>query len=135
MQMQGRSLDKVIYPKTSYILNGIFFDVHNELGGHCREKQYCDAIEELLKLKRIEYRRELSIENDNNLIKNNSNRVDFLIENKIIVEVKAKRMIGREEYRQTQRYLRALNLKLGIIVNFQQKYLSPRRVLNSAAKE
>lgn len=135
MQIQGRNLDKVIYPQLSYALNGIFFDVHNELGSHCREKQYGDAIEELLKLKGIEYKRELSLENESNLIKNNSNRADFLVENKIIIEVKAKRVIGREDYGQTQRYLKVLNLKLGIIVNFQQKYLSPRRILNSSAKE
>ena len=128
------SLEKVIYPETSYILTGIFFSVHNELGSCCREKQYCDAIEEMLKLKGIKYEREFGSK-DNDLIKDNSNIVDFLIDDKIIVEVKARRIIGREEYQQTQRYLKNFNLKLGIIVNFHQKYLAPKRILNSNAKE
>ncbi len=67
--------------------------------------QYCNAIEELLKKNNISYKREFSLKSDNDLIKNNRNRVDFLIENKIIIEVKAKRFIGRDEYNQAQRYL------------------------------
>lgn len=134
MQIQKRSLEKVIYPEISYILTGVFFSIHNELGDCCREKQYCDAVEEMLKLKGIKYEREFGNKNDN-LLKDNSNIVDFLVDDKIIIEVKAKRIVGREEYHQVQRYLKNFNLKLGIIVNFHQKYLSPKRVLNSNAKE
>jgi len=133
--MERRNLDKVIYPELSYELNGVFFKVQNELGCFCREVQYCDAIEKILKDKSIEYKREYCIKAVNNLIKDNSNRIDFLIENKIIVEIKAKRVIGREEYNQIQRYLKSANLKLGLVVNFHQKYLIPKRVLNSSAKE
>jgi len=130
-----RNLDKVIYPELSYILTGVFFKVHNELGYYCKESQYCDAIEILLKEKGIIHKREFSLASSNNLIKDNSNRVDFLVDEKIIVEVKAKRIVGREEYNQTQRYLKVLNLKLGIIVNFHQRYLTPKRIINSNAKE
>jgi GxxExxY protein len=104
------------------------------LGYCCREKQYCDAVEEMLKLKGIKYEREFGNKNDA-LLKDNSNIVDFLVDDKIIIEVKAKRIVGREEYHQVQRYLKNFNLKLGIIVNFHQKYLSPKRVLNSNTKE
>jgi GxxExxY protein len=128
-------LDKVIYPELSYVLNGIFFKVHNELGAYCKESQYCDAIEKLLKDKDIIAEREFSVKSSSELLKDNSNRVDFLIDNKIVVEVKAKKFIGGEEYNQTQRYLKALRLKLGIIVNFHQKYLTPKRIINSEAVE
>ncbi len=130
----AKRLEKIIYPQLSYNLNGIFFNVHNELGCYCREKQYSDAIEMLLKSKNIKYKREFSVRS-NGLIKDNSNRIDFLIENKIVLEIKAKRFIGREEYNQMQRYLKSLNLKLGIIVNFNQRYITPKRIINSSAKE
>ncbi len=130
----SRSLEKVIYAELSYRLNGIFFNVHNELGAHCREVQYCDAIEKLLKENDITYKREFYIEYETTLI-NNSNRVDFLIEDKIIVEVKALRLIGRDEYNQIQRYLQLANFKLGLLLNFHQKYLTPKRILNSKADE
>ncbi len=63
------------------------------------------------------------------------NKVDFYIDNKIFVEVKAKRVLGREEYYQMRRYLKAADKKLGIIVNFRDKYLHPKRILNSSSDE
>lgn len=131
----SRNLDKVVYPELSYKLNGIFFEVHNALGSHCREIQYCDALEKLFKDKSIPYVREMYIGQENDLIKSNSNRIDFLVYDKIILEIKATRLIGREEYNQIQRYLKFSNMKLGILLNFHQKYLTPRRILNSSAKE
>ena len=57
------------------------------------------------------------------------NICDFVVENKIIIEVKVKRVILKEDYFQIQRYLTSSNLKLGIIVNFRQKFITPKRVL------
>jgi len=56
---------------------------------------------------------------------------DFIIDDKIIIEFKAKNFITKEDYYQAKRYLVTLNLELAIIVNFRQYRLSPKRVLNS----
>ncbi len=61
------------------------------------------------------------------------NRVDFVIESKVVIELKVKRILSREDYYQLRRYLKALNFKLGILVNFRSDYLAPKRVLNSIA--
>jgi GxxExxY protein len=58
------------------------------------------------------------------------NKADFLINNKIILEVKAMPYPTRKDYYQVRRYLRLRGLKLGIIVNFRQRYLRPKRILN-----
>ena len=58
------------------------------------------------------------------------NKVDFLIEDKIILELKASRMLTKEDYYQAKRYLVALHKELGILVNFRQRFLTPKRVLN-----
>lgn len=88
----------IIYPDLSYKINGILFKIHNELGKYCNEKQYCDLIEEYLKETKINYEREkilpISFEGETK----GRNKVDFLIENKIILEIKAKRIITREDY-------------------------------------
>jgi GxxExxY protein len=135
MRIQRKRLENVIYPELSYRLNGIFFRVHNELGSYCRENQYCDAIENTLKKEKIPYKREISPKNNSVLLKNSSNRIDFTVDDKILIEVKARRFVGREEYYQIQRYLKAFDLKLGIIVNFHQRYLVPKRIINPNAKE
>ena len=58
-----------------------------------------------------------------------------LIPDKIILEIKAKRIIGREDYYQTKRYLTTLNKKLAIVVNFRDKTIKPKRIINSLALE
>ncbi|MFZ5364718.1 MAG: GxxExxY protein [Patescibacteria group bacterium] len=56
---------------------------------------------------------------------------DFIVGGKILLEFKTKDFIDKEDYYQAQRHLATLNLELGIIVNFRQKRLVPKRVLNS----
>lgn len=58
-------------------------------------------------------------------------KVDFLIEGKILLEIKTKRILGKEDYYQTKRYLAALNKKLAIVVNFRDKSIRPKRIINS----
>lgn len=121
----------LIYPDLSYVVAGILFGVHNELGRHCNEKQYGDLLKKKLKENNIGYEREkflpISFEGENK----NRNKIDFLVENKIILEIKCKRFIERIDFYQIKRYLIAFNKKLGLIVNFRQKYLQPKRVINS----
>jgi GxxExxY protein len=124
-----RTNKKVYYPELSYKICGIFFEVHNNLGRFRNEKQYADAIENLLKEKDINYFREKNLEVSFAGEKNIRNRVDFIIEDKIIIELKAKTVITKEDYFQMQRYLQTSDKKLGMLVNFRQKYLSPKRVV------
>ncbi len=128
------NFSKIIYPDLSYKINGVLFAVHNELGRFCNEKQYSDAIENYFKKLKIKYEREKvlppSFENEQR-----RNKADFLIDDKIILEIKAKSLINKEDYYQVKRYLKVLNKKLGIIVNFRKQYIIPKRVLNSLIKE
>lgn len=124
------NMGKVLYPQLSYTINGILFRVHNELGRFCREKEYCDLFEKYLKDKEISYKREAVIN-----FGQNTNRVDFIVENSVVLEFKAKRFVAREDYFQIKRYLEHLHCSLGILVNFQNKFLTPKRVLNGQAPD
>lgn len=113
---------KVIYPELSYLLTGICFEAHNTLGRFAREKQYGDFIEEKLKVLSLPYVREFKIQDGDNI-------VDFCIENRVFLELKAKRLLAREDFYQLQRYLQKANVKLGLLVNFRNRYLKPVRVV------
>jgi len=120
---------KIIYPELSYEIVGVLYEVHNQLGRFCREKQYCDAIERMLKSKKLEYQREKTIRNlENNLT---GNIFDFVIANSIVLEIKAKPVVEKSDYYQLKRYLESMGLQLGILVNFRSKYIKPIRILNS----
>lgn len=126
-------MPKIVYPDLSFKVTGLCFKVANELGRFCRERQYADMFEELLKESNLKYQREYEIKN---LVPASpaGNRADFLIEHndeKIIVDFKSKTFVTKEDYVQMQRYLKAANIRLGLIVNFRHTYLKPKRVLNA----
>ncbi len=116
---------KILYPELSYTITGLCFEVQNTLGRFAREKQYCDALESKLKDKGINYVREYTVINT-------GNRLDFIVDGTIILEIKALPFIGKDEYYQTKRYLDILNLELALLINFRDKYLKPQRVLRNS---
>lgn len=112
----------VIYPELSYTIVGLCFIAHDEVGLYGREKQYGDILERELKGKSIPYKREVAIAQSGNV-------ADFVVDEKILIELKSKRTIIPNDYEQTQRYLQITGLKLGLLVNFRDKYLKPARVV------
>lgn len=118
----ARNNSHIIHPELSYILVGICFTAHDEIGLYGREKQYGDILERELKQKKIFYKREVSIAES-------GNTADFVVDGKILLELKSKRTLVPGDYAQVQRYLQITGLKLGLLVNFRNKYLQPVRIV------
>ena len=119
-------MSKIVEKELSYRLVGIFFEIQKELGRFCRERQYADVLEKKLLEAGINFKREYPIEVGGR----KSNFVDFIIENKILIDLKAKPFVEKDDFFQMKRYLKISDLELGLIVNFQDKYLKPKRILN-----
>ncbi len=122
--------EKILYSELSYKICGLCFKVQNWLGRYRNEKQYADAFENLLKENKIDYKREFSLPASFDGEKDRRNIPDFIIEDKIIIDFKAKNIPTKEDYFQMKRYLVSYNKELGLIVNFRQKYIYPKRILN-----
>ncbi len=120
----------LVFPELSYRVCGLLFKTHNTLGRYCNEKQYSDAFEHLLIENNIKYEREKNILISFEGEKEGRNKIDFCVEDSIILELKAKRMLLKEDYYQLKRYLVAFKMELGLLVNFRDKYLKPKRILN-----
>lgn len=127
MHTNDTNKNKIIHPELSYKIGGVLFSVHNNLGRFCKEKQYQDTFEEELKKIGIFYEREKKLPISEEVC---GNQVDFCIDNKILVDFKAKRFLLKDDYYQMKRYLAACDLRLGLIVNFRDRYLKPKRILN-----
>jgi len=130
-KMKAVKNKNILYPELSYLIYGFLFKVHNSLGRFRNEKQYSDAFEEILKKDDVYYQREFRLPQSFRGERPGRNIPDFIIEDIIIVEFKAKRLITKEDYYQVRRYLSSYGKKLGILVNFRQKSLTPKRILNN----
>jgi len=126
----NKRVASLVYPELSYILMGILFEVHNKLGTKYQEKHYQRAVEIKLEELKIPFEREKKIDVQFDDEKLGDFFVDFVIDNKIILETKMIWRISRNDVKQVLRYLKAVNLKLGIIANFKHQRLEFVRVLN-----
>jgi len=130
LRTANKEFTRVIYPELSYKINGVIFAARREIGVYCNEKQYCDLIENKFKQGKIFYEREKVLPVSFSGEQSGRNKADFIIERLIVLEVKARRVLTRDDYYQLKRYLTSSNKKLGIIVNFRDSYIKPKRILN-----
>ena len=124
------SKENILFAELSFKITGLFFRVHNKLGRFRSEKTYGDALEKELQDAEISYVREVPIGPSFEEENPRRNIPEFLIEDTIVIDLKAKRIVTKEDYFQMKRYLAASKKRLGIIVNFRQNYLAPKRVAN-----
>jgi len=121
---------RIILKNESYRLMALLFEIHNKLGPVYKEKNYQDGIEEILKREKIHYEREKKIVLEFGNLKISDFFADFIIDNTILLEVKAKKFITQDDIRQTLRYIKSSGLPLGIVVNFRKDKLEYRRLIN-----
>jgi len=105
---------KIIENELFYKIKDLLLKIHNEMGRFRTKKQYGDAVESKFKSEKINYAREPSILVEGKL----SEFAGFIIEDKIVLEIKVRPSITKEDCYRLQRYLESANLELGIIVNF-----------------
>lgn len=109
----------IVYKDESYKIIGAALNVYNTLGPGFLEAVYQEALEIEFHRKGIPYEREqeLKIYYDGIELKQ-TYRADFVCYDKIIVELKAVSCIEDSHRSQVYNYLRATELKLGILINF-----------------
>ncbi len=121
----------LVYKDEAYEIVGICMEVHRELGPGLLEIIYKEAIEWELDNRFIDYEREKEypVYYKNNLLRKKFN-ADFVVYDKIILEVKAKEGISNEDIAQTINYLKLSGCQLGLIVNFGRSKLEVKRIVN-----
>jgi GxxExxY protein len=122
---------RIILKEESYRLMKLLFAIHNKLGSVYKEKNYQNAVEEILKREKIHYEREKSIKLQFENLEVSNFFADFVIDNKILLEIKAKPFITSDDIRQSNRYIKSLNIPLAIIANFKKQKLEYKRIINS----
>ena len=123
---------KLLYQELTYQLRGLLFDIKKELGLGHKEVIYQKALEEELKKNRIPFEKEKVIPIKYNGKKLGTYRPDFIIENKIIIELKALPSIGKFERKQVWHYLKGSSYQLALLINFGREDIEIKRFIRTS---
>jgi GxxExxY protein len=110
---------------------GCAMRVHSTLGNGFQEVIYQRALEIEMKMDGLQFKREqdmLIFYRGQNIGKR---RVDFFVEECVMVELKALLQLEDVHYAQARNYLEAYNLEVGLLINFGAKSLEFKRMYNS----
>ncbi len=105
-------------------------EVHRTLGNGLPELIYQQALGYELELRGIQFAREFDMPIYYKGIQVGSRRVDFFIDGKIMVELKAFVRLESAHLAQGINYLEVSNLEVGLLINFGGPSLEFKRLLN-----
>ena len=125
-------MEELIYKEECYKIVGILYEVHKNLGKGFSEIVYKDALEFEFNENDIIYEREkeYSVKYKNSILKHKF-YADFIIDNKIILEVKTVDCFNASHYNQCLNYLKISGNKLALLVNFNLVSLEYKRIVDS----
>lgn len=103
----------------TYQIRGAIYEVYKALGPGLLESVYEEALTYELQKRglKVERQKEVPIHYDGQLL-STALRLDMLVEDKVIIELKSVSEMKDVFYKQTLTYCKLLNKKLGILVNF-----------------
>jgi len=122
--------DDLLYPELSYKIIGVLFDVYNEIGSGYREKHYEKAVGVALRNAGLHYKNQLHIPLTFKGQIVGKDFLDFLIEDKVVLELKKGDRVSKKNIEQVYEYLKATNLQLGIVAQFSSQGLKFKRIIN-----
>lgn len=123
-------MSDIIYKEESYAVIGRCMEVHNELSHGFSEIVYKDALEIEFENNNIFFTREKEYPvNYKKRILKHKFYADFVVLDKIILEVKCQKAITDEDISQAINYLKVSNQKLALIVNFARGKLEYQRIV------
>jgi len=103
----------------SFIIRGCIFKVHKKLGPGLLESVYQMALVEELRLEGLEVDEQVPIgvvylDKEQEI----GFKLDILVENKVVIEIKSVEILLDVHHRQLITYLKLSGMKLGLLVNF-----------------
>ena len=120
----------LIYADECYQIMGIVFNVYKKLGFGHKEIIYQKALAKDFEINGFEFVEQLRYK----LIYKEETLgiyiLDFLVFGKIILEIKQRNFISNKDIDQIYKYLKAKNLKLGIIITFTSDGVRYKRIVN-----
>lgn len=129
MTVQVRRND-LVYPELSFKLVGCAYELFNEIGFGHLEKIYQKGYAALLKKQEIIFKEQVyhPLKIGDEVI--GKLFFDFLIDEKVVVELKKDARFSKQHIDQVNQYLKASKLKLALLINFTGNGVVFKRILN-----
>jgi GxxExxY protein len=125
------------YNEITCAIIGAAIRIHKRLGSGLLESAYHDLMHRDLVRTGffVESKKRVGFEFEGSWIENGLT-TDLIVNRKVIVEIKVANAIAKEHERQLLTYLRLLNLRLGLLINFGGPllYKGIRRIINGSLK-
>ena len=126
----SRKHGKFLYGELTDKIIELAIKIHKKLGAGFIEKVYEKALMIELKKTNMRFEKQMPRRVEYDGILMGDQRVDFIIENKVIVELKAVTELGTIHKAQMISYLKTANKKVGLLLNFARPQLEIKRVMN-----
>lgn len=120
------------YEALTHKIIGCAMEVHKHLGNGFQEVVYQRALSIELDLQQVGHAREMEMPLEYKGHDVGTRRVDFLVEDKVMVEIKAITKLEDVHLAQAMNYLVAYKLEIGLLINFGGKSLEFKRVHNNS---
>ncbi len=120
-----------LYKDLTYKIIGALYEVHNELGSVHKESIYHKAVALEFKLKGLDFVEEPQLPVEYKGKKIGVYKPDFIIENKVVLEIKVAPMITKSMFDQIFYYIRGTKYKLVLLANFGTTRLTIKRRIYS----
>jgi GxxExxY protein len=125
-------MPEYLYENESYKIIGILYEVHKNLGKGFSEIVYKDALEYEFNKNNIPFEREKEYKvNYKDTVLKHKFYADFVVFDKIILEIKSTDSFVNNHYAQCLNYLKVSNNKLVLLVNFNQSSVEYKRIIIS----
>ena len=121
--------EKIIYKDLSYKIVGLAMKVHTELGYGFLEKVYENALMVLFEENQISAQQQIPVKVSFHGRIVGDYVADIVVENRIILELKAGERIAEIHKAQTLNYLKATQFRLGLLLNFGKHKLEYERLV------
>ena len=121
----------MLYEELTRKIIGCSMEVHKRLGNGFQEVIYQRALEIEMRLAGLVFAREKEMSIYYREEEIGIRRVDFFVEGKIMVEIKALTKLETVHLAQAMNYLEAYKMEIGLLINFGAKSLEFKRVHNN----
>ena len=118
----------------SYIIRGAIFRVYNKIGPGLLESAYEAALAYEIRKEGLEVKTQLGLPFQYEEIKLDVGyRIELLVENMVIIEIKSVEVLADVHYKQLLTYLKLSDKRLGMLVNFNTMHIdkSIKRIANN----